>query len=326
MPLSLTQLRERATRHERRKQWSRGYPSHPMIDWDFKLKRSVRAALDTFKRARPFRVQTGNGFVQLVGTLYRDLAVAYDMPVPTVNHRGPWRGDSGASSYTGGNHHITLRGKRSVLTALHEFAHARGYGETGAVWWSVNAFRLTWPKSFAKLRPRAGSHFLTSGETRTVEAAETAWRQFYQQLAEREARAAQEARRQREARQRMQQVRQQARASAQRQERDLAARARQHASALRFPPPNASDWEVANWRRLGLAARQTIFLRRQAEAQQAGRQTPAAGSRDPATARVDPSVERFRRLDLSENTTPTPAADADVGVERIERFRRLQLD
>jgi hypothetical protein len=59
---------------------------------------------------------------------------------------------SGASNYRPACHTITLTGKLSVLTYLHEFAHARGADERQACRWSINLFRRCFPRSFARCR------------------------------------------------------------------------------------------------------------------------------------------------------------------------------
>ncbi len=65
-------------------------------------------------------------------------------------------GTSGSSFYvvpmTRGGDVIRLRGRMSVVTYLHEFAHALGKGETGAARWSINLFRIIFPSRFAKCR------------------------------------------------------------------------------------------------------------------------------------------------------------------------------
>ena len=58
---------------------------------------------------------------------------------------------SGRSYYEPGRHRIVLLGKLSVVTYLHEFAHARGMGEQGACRWSINLFRRCFPRQFSRL-------------------------------------------------------------------------------------------------------------------------------------------------------------------------------
>jgi hypothetical protein len=59
-------------------------------------------------------------------------------------------GPSGDSGYSPALHRIALRGKLSVVTFLHEFGHARGFGERQACRWSLNLFRRCFPRSFAR--------------------------------------------------------------------------------------------------------------------------------------------------------------------------------
>ena len=58
--------------------------------------------------------------------------------------------DSGSSHYRPAADSITLCGRLSVVTYLHEFAHALGRDEQGAVRWSVSLFRIGFPRSFAR--------------------------------------------------------------------------------------------------------------------------------------------------------------------------------
>lgn len=134
-----------------------------MVDEQFKLKGSVKTALLEFKRKHPFRLE-GDVFEEAVRELYWQLAEAYGMLPPLVRHEGPWDGCSGSSCYMPGDHTIVLRGHPSVITALHEFTHARGYGEEGAVWWSVNVFRLMFPRSYQRLHNPNRSHVLVRAE------------------------------------------------------------------------------------------------------------------------------------------------------------------
>jgi hypothetical protein len=53
------------------------------------------------------------------------------------------------------------RGRLSVVTYLHEFAHALGRDERGACRWSINLFRRVFPEQFARLA--ASGHTLRRG-------------------------------------------------------------------------------------------------------------------------------------------------------------------
>lgn len=62
-------------------------------------------------------------------------------------------GDSGSSSVCSISRTITMRGKLSVITFLHEFAHALlpGTGEEGARKWSLTLFKKVYPRAFERL-------------------------------------------------------------------------------------------------------------------------------------------------------------------------------
>lgn len=139
----------KAFRHEDRNGWSRDYPKDSVLDDEFSLSGPVSAALKEFKSKHPY-TSTNKEFLDAVQVLYTKLSAHYRIPTPAVRHIGKWDGPSASSYYM--PHSITLAGHRSIITALHEYAHARGYGETAAVWWSTNAFKLIWPGDFKNLR------------------------------------------------------------------------------------------------------------------------------------------------------------------------------
>ncbi len=58
---------------------------------------------------------------------------------------------SGASYYVPRDHRIVIVGKLSVVTYLHEFAHALGFDERKACRWSPNLFRKCFPRQFSRL-------------------------------------------------------------------------------------------------------------------------------------------------------------------------------
>jgi hypothetical protein len=218
----LRRARRRATRLERERGWSRNYPDHPCVDTEFSLRLRAARAMARFARRRPFRLE-GDAFLDAAQRLVRGLARAYNIPTPDLQHIGPWEGSSDESGYNRAHHCITLSGQPSVLTLLHEFAHACGWGETGAAWWSVNTFRLAFPRSFAALRGAQGTHALRRGEPREPEVAAAAWQTYYAERAMRLATA------------------------------EVADRPQ--------APDGATQWECSAWPRMGHEARQTVALR-----------------------------------------------------------------
>jgi len=70
-------------------------------------------------------------------------------------------GDSGASSYCQALDLITLRGRLSVVTFLHEWAHAlRGPGEAAARQWSIQLFAKCFPRSWAQAQTHGATHMI----------------------------------------------------------------------------------------------------------------------------------------------------------------------
>lgn len=83
--------------------------------------------------------------------LNRDLSVAYGIAEPQLGFANIDGSSSITSRYIPAVHRIVLVGKLSVVTYLHEFAHARGMGERAACRWSINLFRRCFPRQYAKL-------------------------------------------------------------------------------------------------------------------------------------------------------------------------------
>lgn len=119
-----------------------------------KYKPAALAALRAFRAAKPFRGSVARRR-KLFEQLHAALCAAYDLTT-SIRFEVARDGDvefSGSSSYVWPINRITIRGRLSVLTYLHEFGHALGYGERGACIWSINLFRRMFPRSFAALRP-----------------------------------------------------------------------------------------------------------------------------------------------------------------------------
>jgi hypothetical protein len=97
-----------------------------------------------------------------IGALLRGLADVYQTPVDVTFM-------SGASDSADLRGHITLNADHlSVITALHEFAHHRfGASEMKACRWSVQLFRKTFPRTFA--RGRFVGHVFVVNEARAAQ-------------------------------------------------------------------------------------------------------------------------------------------------------------
>jgi len=81
----------------------------------------------------------------------RLMATACRMETPTLTFGSLDGGSSGSSYYSPSEHRITMTGKLSVVTFLHEFAHALSMDEQDACKWSINLFRKSFPNQYSRL-------------------------------------------------------------------------------------------------------------------------------------------------------------------------------
>ena len=132
-------------------------PNYPatvaeVLDPALTFRPAALRAFRAFARGKPWRGSLARR-KGLFRRLNRELAAAYGVAEPrlffcNVEADAP----SGSSSYRPSAHAITLTGRLSVLTYLHEFAHARGHDERQACRWSINLFRRCFPRAFARCR------------------------------------------------------------------------------------------------------------------------------------------------------------------------------
>jgi len=119
-----------------------------------KYRPAALRAVRKFAKSRPWCGTLSERQTKL-RQLNHDLAVAYGVAEPQLvfgetNRDGD---DSGSSCYIPAVGAIIMRGKLSVVTYLHEFAHHLfGKDERKACRWSINLFRRCFPKSWEKLR------------------------------------------------------------------------------------------------------------------------------------------------------------------------------
>ncbi len=72
---------------------------------------------------------------------------------PMLVFEGDGTGESGGSSFQPGANVITLTGRLSVITLLHEWGHVlKGSSEFEACRWSLRLFQKCFPRSFGRLR------------------------------------------------------------------------------------------------------------------------------------------------------------------------------
>jgi len=131
---------------------SADYPSTVVEVLDDKIlfRPATLRAVHAFAQSNPWRGspdQRKRKFCKL----NRSLAAVYGIRKPELVLGQLDGSSSGQSYYEPGRHRIVLVGKLSVVTYLHEFAHARGMGEQGACRWSINLFRRCFPMQFSRL-------------------------------------------------------------------------------------------------------------------------------------------------------------------------------
>jgi hypothetical protein len=132
-----------------------------ILDDRMTFKAEALRAVRRFARSKPWRGTLEERKAKF-RRLNRALARAYGIARPRlVFCRVGGNPEVGNGSYQPVTHTITLLGKLSVVTYLHEFGHARGYGERGACRFSVNLFRRAFPRSYARCRPMG--HVLVRG-------------------------------------------------------------------------------------------------------------------------------------------------------------------
>src|SRR5687768_3544547 len=107
--------------------FERNYPEtvQEVLDPNLKFKPAALRAVRAFARSKPWRGTMAQRKAKF-RRLNRALARAYGMAEPRLTfHNVEADGFSGSSRYRPGLHWIALSGRLSVVTFLHEFAHAR---------------------------------------------------------------------------------------------------------------------------------------------------------------------------------------------------------
>lgn len=121
-----------------------------------KYKPGTVAAVRAFAKDKPFRGDNNERFLKMAA-LHIALCETYGI-FPRLRCGYLHGGHSGSSNFRPSDNVITMEGKLSVITYLHEFGHAMGKGEIGTCRWSLNLFRRFFPRSFARLN--ASGHTL----------------------------------------------------------------------------------------------------------------------------------------------------------------------
>jgi hypothetical protein len=123
-----------------------------VIDDSMRFKPAVLAAARAFKASHPWQGSLDE-LHQKFRTLYADLSSAYGIDPPRLVFGNDHVSDSGRSAYLPKLRTVILRGRPSVVTALHEYRHFLGGNERQACKWSVNLFKRVWPHQFRRCMP-----------------------------------------------------------------------------------------------------------------------------------------------------------------------------
>ena len=121
-----------------------------VLDDTMTFRPAALRAMRAFAEAKPWRGSLDER-QQKFRELNRDLAAAYEIAEPELVFETLDGGTSGRSHYVRPLHRIVLVGRLSVVSYLHEFGHARGYGERMACKFSINIFKRVFPRSFSRL-------------------------------------------------------------------------------------------------------------------------------------------------------------------------------
>jgi hypothetical protein len=125
------------------------YPEKPIWDDNKKYKVGVISALKEFKRNYPYAVGNATRMIGM-SELLNKLNAIYGIN-PVLNFSTIDDSNSFTSHYDPLTNTIMIAGKLSIITFLHEYAHARGKDEFGAVKWSLSLFKRCYPIAFTKL-------------------------------------------------------------------------------------------------------------------------------------------------------------------------------
>lgn len=123
-----------------------------ILDDEMRFNPSGLRALRAFKSVKPW-IGILDERHRKFRKLHEGLCGAYGLvPPPRLIFGNDHASCSGRSCYIPSMKTIVLRGRLSVVTYLHELAHARGMGERGACRWSINIFRRVFPHQFERCR------------------------------------------------------------------------------------------------------------------------------------------------------------------------------
>lgn len=149
------------------------YPKKPIFDDNMKFRAGTVEALKEFKDKKISEENTIVRFVAMT-ELIKQLSIVYEIECPMIcllgaNNTGitylPKKNiivfsrldkeyKKVTSSFYSRKSNFIFLMNESLITLLHEFGHARGFGEYKAVKFSVSLFKRVYPKQFDKLKPK----------------------------------------------------------------------------------------------------------------------------------------------------------------------------
>jgi hypothetical protein len=121
-----------------------------VLDAAMTFRPAALQAMRAFADAKPWRGTVEERQAKF-GEVNRALSAVYQLAEPQIAFDTLDDGTSGRSHYLPALHRIVLVGRMSVVSYLHEFGHARGFGERQACRWSINLFRRVFPGQFSRL-------------------------------------------------------------------------------------------------------------------------------------------------------------------------------
>jgi len=142
---------------KKQKSWyKRNYPKtvEEVLDDTIKYRQGTHDAIRKFKKSKPWHGEDAERKVKFL-QLNADLAAVYEIEAPQLIFVK--RFEYGSCYWPKGNLIILeseTDGRYSVVTFLHEFGHALHKDEKDTCRWSINLFRLHFPKSYGKLVPK----------------------------------------------------------------------------------------------------------------------------------------------------------------------------
>jgi len=129
------------------------YPLSPkeVLSPRTRFKADTLAAMQKFKAAKPWRGSQVER-IEKFRVLIKDLSIVYGIPAPYLDGTGVDADEcSDGSYYMPMTHCIYIHGRLSVVTTLHEYAHALGKNEFDACRWSLNLFKRVFPRQWKRL-------------------------------------------------------------------------------------------------------------------------------------------------------------------------------